>query len=141
LERADPGRFNGIVGMSERSRMPIKKILVVDDSPTERYFLNEMLIKHGFLVSTAENAEEAMIKLQTQLPDLILMDIVMPGLNGFQFTRQLSKDPVTQNIPVIMCTSKSQQTDRIWGLRQGARDYLTKPIRAEDLLEKIAALG
>ncbi|HEX7156773.1 MAG TPA: response regulator [Burkholderiaceae bacterium] len=121
--------------------MPIKKILVVDDSPTERYFLNEMLIKHGFLVSTAENAEEAMIKLQTQLPDLILMDIVMPGLNGFQFTRQLSKDPATQNIPVIMCTSKSQQTDRIWGLRQGARDYLTKPIRAEDLLEKIAALG
>jgi len=121
--------------------MPIRKILIVDDSPTERYFLNELLSKHGFSVTAVESAEEAMTNLQTQLPDLILMDVVMPGLNGFQFTRHLSKDPVTQGIPVIMCTSKNQQTDRSWGLRQGARDYITKPVKADELLGKIASLG
>jgi twitching motility two-component system response regulator PilH len=121
--------------------MPIKSILIVDDSPTERYFLNELLLKHGFTVTTAENADDALLKLKSSLPDLILMDVVMPGMNGFQLTRQLSKDPATEAIPIIMCTSKSQQTDRIWGLRQGARDYVVKPIRVEDLLEKIAALG
>jgi twitching motility two-component system response regulator PilH len=92
-------------------------------------------------VSTAENADEAMIKVKTLIPDLILMDVVMPGQNGFQLTRALSKDPVTQNIPIIMCTSKNQQTDRIWGLRQGARDYVVKPVKADELLEKIAAFN
>ncbi|MGE5338114.1 MAG: response regulator [Gemmatimonadota bacterium] len=121
--------------------MPIKKVLIVDDSPTERYFLTELLTKNGFNVSAAENAEEALLKLKSHTPDLILMDVVMPGQNGFQLTRQLSKDPATQNIPVIMCTSKNQQTDRIWGLRQGARDYIVKPVRAEELLGKIAALN
>jgi len=121
--------------------MPIKKVLIVDDSPTERYFLTELLTRNGFNVSVAENAEEALMKLKSQPPDLILMDVVMPGQNGFQLTRQLSKDPSTQNIPVIMCTSKSLQTDRIWGLRQGARDYVTKPIKADELLGKIAALN
>jgi twitching motility two-component system response regulator PilH len=121
--------------------MPIKKVLVVDDSPTERYFLIELLTKNGFTVSAAENAEEAVLKLKAQLPDLILMDVVMPGQNGYQLTRQLSKDPATQHIPVIMCTSKNLQTDRIWGLRQGARDYVTKPVRLDELLEKISALG
>lgn len=121
--------------------MPIKKVLIVDDSPTERHFLTEMLTKQGFSVSTAENAEEAMIKVKTTAPDLILMDVVMPGQNGFQLTRALSKDPVTQNIPIIMCTSKNQQTDRIWGLRQGARDYVVKPVKPDELLEKISAFN
>jgi twitching motility two-component system response regulator PilH len=121
--------------------MPIKSVLIVDDSPTERYFLNELLLKHGFSVTTADSADDALLKLKGTLPDLILMDVVMPGMNGFQLTRQLSKDPLTEAIPIIMCTSKSQQTDRIWGLRQGARDYVVKPVKAEDLLEKIAALG
>ena len=121
--------------------MSIKKILIVDDSPTERYFLTELLTRNGFNVSVAENAEEALIKVKSHTPDLILMDVVMPGQNGFQLTRQLSKDPATQNIPVIMCTSKSLQTDRIWGLRQGARDYVTKPVKADELLGKIAALS
>jgi twitching motility two-component system response regulator PilH len=120
--------------------MAIKRILVVDDSPTERYFLNELLSKNGYAVVLAESADEAQQKLKQQTPDLILMDVVMPGLNGFQYTRQLSKDPATQGIPIIMCTSKGLQTDRIWGLRQGARDYVTKPIKADELLEKIAAL-
>jgi twitching motility two-component system response regulator PilH len=100
-----------------------------------------LLLKHGFTVTTAENADDALLKLKATLPDLILMDVVMPGMNGFQLTRRLSRDPTTEAIPIIMCTSKSQQTDRIWGLRQGARDYVVKPVRAEDLLEKIAALG
>jgi twitching motility two-component system response regulator PilH len=121
--------------------MPIKKVLIVDDSPTERYFLTELLTKNGFAVSAAENAEEAVIKLKSTTPDLILMDVVMPGQNGFQLTRTLSKDPATQSIPIIICTSKNQQTDRIWALRQGARDYVSKPVKPDELLEKIAALG
>jgi twitching motility two-component system response regulator PilH len=121
--------------------MPIKKVLVVDDSPTERYFLTELLTKNGFHVSAAETAEEAVLKVKAAPPDLILMDVVMPGQSGFQLTRQFSRDPSTQHIPIIMCTSKNQQSDRIWGLRQGAREYVTKPVRADELLNKIAALG
>ncbi len=121
--------------------MPIKKVLIVDDSPTERHFLSEMLTRQGFTVSTAENADEAMIKVKAVAPDLILMDVVMPGQNGFQLTRALSRDPLTQNIPIIMCTSKNQQTDRIWGLRQGARDYVVKPVKPDELFEKIAAFN
>jgi twitching motility two-component system response regulator PilH len=121
--------------------MAIQKILVVDDSPTERYFLTDILIKNGFSVSTAENGEEALVKVKADKPQLILMDVVMPGQNGFQITRAISRDPETQDIPIIICTSKGQETDRIWGLRQGARDYIVKPVDPQELLAKIAALG
>lgn len=121
--------------------MPIQKILIVDDSPTERYFLTDILVKNGYSVSTAENGEEAMLKIKADKPQLILMDIVMPGQNGFQVTRAITKDPETQDVPIIICTSKGQETDRIWGLRQGARDYLVKPVDPDELLAKIAALG
>ena len=121
--------------------MAIQKILIVDDSPTERYFLTDILVKNGFSVSTAENGEDALVKIKADKPQLILMDVVMPGQNGFQITRAISRDPATQDIPVIICTSKNQETDRIWGLRQGARDYLVKPIDPQELLAKIAALG
>ncbi len=121
--------------------MAIQKILIVDDSPTERYFLSDILIKNGFSVSTAENGEEALQKIKADKPQLILMDIVMPGQNGFQITRAISRDPDTQDVPVIICTSKGQETDRIWGLRQGARDYIVKPVDPQELLAKIAALG
>lgn len=121
--------------------MSIQKILIVDDSPTERYFLSDILIKNGFSVSTAENGEEALLKIKADKPQLILMDIVMPGQNGFQVTRAITRDPETQDVPVIICTSKGQETDRIWGLRQGARDYIVKPIDPQELLAKIAALG
>ncbi len=121
--------------------MSIKKILIVDDSPTERYFLTDILIKNGFSVSTAENGEEAMVKIKADKPHLILMDVVMPGQNGFQVTRAISRDPETQDVPIIICTSKNQETDRIWGLRQGARDYVVKPVDPQELLAKIAALG
>jgi twitching motility two-component system response regulator PilH len=121
--------------------MAIHKILIVDDSPTERYFLTDILVKNGYSVSTAENGEDAMLKIKADKPHLILMDVVMPGKNGFQITRAIARDPETEDVPVIICTSKDQETDRIWGLRQGARDYLVKPINAEELLAKIAALG
>jgi len=121
--------------------MAIQKILIVDDSPTERYFLTDILIKNGFSVSTAESGEEALLKIKADKPQLILMDVVMPGQNGFQITRAIARDPDTKDVPVIICTSKNQETDRIWGLRQGARDYLIKPIDPQELLAKIAGLN
>ncbi len=81
------------------------------------------------------------MQIKADKPQLILMDVVMPGKNGFQVTRAIARDPETRDIPIIICTSKDQETDRIWGLRQGARDYLVKPIDAQALLSKIAALG
>ena len=117
-----------------------QKILVVDDSPTERFFLADLLVKRGYSVITAENGDEAVEKTRAERPVLVVLDVVMPGLSGFQVTRALSRDPATQTIPVILCTSKSNETDRIWGLRQGARDYVTKPIKPDELLAKIADL-
>ena len=120
--------------------MPIKKILVVDDSPTERHVLVELLTRKGYQVLTAESGEEGIEKAKNEQPDLVLMDVVMPGLNGYQATRTLTRDDSTKHIPVIVCTSKGQETDKIWGLRQGAHDYMTKPINGDELLMKIAAL-
>ncbi|MBI4743036.1 MAG: response regulator [Betaproteobacteria bacterium] len=120
--------------------MPVKKILIVDDSPTERYFMVELLTKNGYQVLTAENGEEGIEKARSELPDLVLMDVVMPGINGYQATRTLMRDEATRNIPVIVCTSKGLETDKIWGLRQGALDYLVKPVNGEALLARIAAL-
>jgi twitching motility two-component system response regulator PilH len=124
-----------------RMTMGIRKILIVDDSPTERHVLNDLLTKAGFEVVTSDNGEDAIVKARQVKPDLILMDVVMPGLNGFQATRAISRDPETRTIPIILCTSKSQETDKIWGLRQGARDYLIKPIDRDELLGKINALA
>ena len=121
--------------------MAIKRILVVDDSPTDRQFLTDLLAKNGFNVSTADSAEDALTKVKQSLPDLVLMDVVLPGQNGFQATRTLSRDEATKNIPVILCTSKGQETDKVWGMRQGARDYIVKPVNQSDLLAKIKALG
>jgi twitching motility two-component system response regulator PilH len=119
----------------------IQKILIVDDSPTERYYLTDILVKNGFTVTTAENGEEALLKIKDNKPELILMDVVMPGANGFQVTRAITRDQELADVPVIICSSKNQETDRIWGLRQGARDYLVTPVDPEQLLAKIAALG
>ena len=120
--------------------MPINKILVVDDSPTERHVLVDLLTRNGYQVLTAESGEEGIEKARSEQPDLVLMDVVMPGLNGYQATRTLTRDDATKHIPIIVCTSKGQETDKIWGLRQGAQDYMVKPINHEELLAKIAAL-
>ena len=119
--------------------MPIQKILLVDDSRTELHYMSELLGKSGFSVRTAENGEEAMRRLAEDKPDLILMDVVMPGQNGFQLTRAITRDPAFADVPVIMCTSKNQETDRVWGMRQGARDYVVKPVVADELIAKIKA--
>ncbi len=119
----------------------IRKILIIDDSPTEQFLLIQILGEGRFEIFTAENGEEGVVRAKDIQPDLILMDVVMPGINGFQATRKLSRDAATKNIPIIMCTTKSQQTDKIWGLRQGALDYITKPVDGPLLLAKIAALG
>ena len=121
--------------------MPIKTILIIDDSPTERHILSQLLLAGGYEISTAENGEEGIERARQIKPDLILMDVVMPGTNGFQATRALAKDATTKDIPVIICTTKNQETDKVWGLRQGARDYVVKPVKAEELLAKIKALG
>ena len=121
--------------------MPVKKILVVDDSPTDRQYMLETLAKKGFQVVTAESGEDAIVKAKAELPDLILIDVVMPGLNGYQATRQITRDDATKHIPVIMCTSKGADTDKIWGMRQGANDYLVKPVDPAQLLAKIAQLS
>jgi twitching motility two-component system response regulator PilH len=116
------------------------KILVVDDSPTQRFFIADLLQRRGYQVVTAGDGDEALAKIRTERPALIVMDVVMPGRSGFQMTRALTRDPATQEIPVILCTTKSTDTDRIWGLRQGAREYVVKPVDAEELLAKIADL-
>lgn len=120
--------------------MAIQKVLVVDDSKTELMFLTDLLQKQGYVVRTAENAQEALARLGEEKPDLILMDVVMPGQNGFQLTRAIARDVQFSDVPIIICTSKNQETDRVWGLRQGARDYITKPVDPAVLQAKISAL-
>ena len=115
-------------------------ILIVDDSPTERYFLSELLTTHGYQVSTADNGEAALESIKASPPQLVIMDVVMPGQNGFQATREITRDPATRHLPVIICTSKHQETDRIWGMRQGAREFIVKPVEPALLLQKIEAL-
>ena len=120
--------------------MPVRKILIVDDSATNRHALSEMLARHGYKCSVAGSAKEAIEKAKAEKPDMILMDVVMPDMDGYQATRIITRDEETKNIPVILCTSKNQQTDRIWGVRQGAKDYVFKPVDEKDLLAKITAL-
>lgn len=112
-------------------------VLIVDDSPTELHLFQNMLEKSGFQTLVADSGEEGIRQAKTSHPDCILMDVVMPGMNGFQATRKLTKDPGTSKIPVIMITTKDQETDRIWGMRQGAVEYLVKPVSKEQLVSKI----
>ncbi len=116
------------------------QILIVDDSPTEIHVLTTILEKLGHSIETAPNGEEGIARAKELKPDLILMDVVMPGMNGFQATRQISKDEETAHIPIIIVTTKDQETDRVWGLRQGAKDYLTKPVDEATLIEKVGTL-
>lgn len=116
------------------------RILIVDDSPTEVHVLKTWLEKNGHETASAENGQEGLETARREKPDLVLMDVVMPGMSGFQATRQLSKDPATANIPVLIVTTKDQETDKVWGMRQGATDYLVKPVTEEQLLAKVAEI-
>ncbi|MEJ2644356.1 MAG: response regulator [Gammaproteobacteria bacterium] len=115
------------------------RILIVDDSPTEIHVLKKLLDKNGFETLTAQSGEEGIETAKREQPDLILMDVVMPGLNGFQATRQLARGEDTSAIPIIIVTTKDQETDRVWGMRQGAKDYITKPVSEGDLVGKVKA--
>ena len=112
-------------------------VLIIDDSPTETHVFKSMLTSNNIEVSVARNGEEGIEKAIAIKPDCILMDVVMPGKNGFQATRDLSRNPATAKIPVIIITTKDQETDKIWGMRQGARDYIVKPADERDLIERI----
>ena len=120
--------------------MPVRKILIVDDSATNRAALSEMLTRHGYRCTLAASGQEAIDKAKAERPDMILMDVVMPEMDGYQATRIITRDEQTKHIPVILCTSKNQETDKIWGVRQGAKDYVFKPVDEKDLLAKITAL-
>lgn len=116
------------------------RVLIVDDSPTDVQHLKTILQKAGHSVAEAISGQDLMDRVRGEKPDLVVMDVVMPGVNGFQATRTLSKDPATSHIPVIMVSSKNQETDRVWALRQGAREYLVKPVKEADLIAKINVL-
>lgn len=113
------------------------RILIVDDSPTERKTMEDILKKEGHEIYKATNGDEGITLAQDKLPDLVLMDVVMPGINGFQATRQLTKDATTSHIPVIIVTTKDQESDRLWGKRQGASHFVTKPIDKKFLLQAV----
>jgi len=116
-------------------------VLIVDDSPTEVHVMKTWLEKAGYTVLTSPNAEEGIKRAAEAKPNAIVMDVVMPGMSGFQATRQLTKDAATAHIPVVIVTTKDQETDKVWGMRQGARDYVTKPVNGDELLSKIRALA
>jgi len=126
------------------------RILIIEDSPTDAHVMARLLERHGHQVVHADSAETGVERARTDLPDLVLMDVILPGMNGFQATRQLmngfqatrqlSKDPKTQHIPVIIVSTKGMETDRVWGMRQGAKDYVVKPPAEADLLARINAL-
>ncbi|MGH8226103.1 MAG: response regulator [Gammaproteobacteria bacterium] len=115
----------------------MSKVLIVDDSATETHVMRTLLEKGGFEVISADDGEAGLALAHEALPDAIIMDVVMPGVNGFQATRRLSRDPQTANIPVVFVTNKDQPTDKVWGMRQGAVAYLTKPVDGDELVAKI----
>ncbi len=115
-------------------------ILIIDDSPTDVRVFTTLLERAGHRVSSAGSAEQGIEMARRLRPDLVIMDVIMPGMNGFQATRALTRDPATQDVPILIITTKSMETDRVWGLRQGARDFLTKPVGEKELLARIQNL-
>lgn len=115
-------------------------ILIIDDSPTDVRVFTTLLERAGHQVVAVSTAEEGIERVRADLPDLVIMDVIMPGMNGFQATRTLTRDPKTQDVPIVMITTKSMETDRVWGLRQGARAFITKPVNEKELLACINEL-
>lgn len=115
------------------------RILVIDDSPSQLMGIRRIVEKLGHECLTAEDGAQGVEAAKAELPDLILMDVVMPNLNGFQATRSITRDATTGHIPVLLVTTKDQETDKVWGMRQGAKGYLTKPFTEAELSEVIAS--
>ena len=115
-------------------------ILIVDDSPTEVHVMKKALEKSGYQTATAQDGAEGVRMAREMTPDLIFMDVVMPGINGFQATRSIAKDPETSTIPILVVSAKNQETDRVWALRQGAKEYIVKPVKGDELNGKIKGL-
>lgn len=124
----------------ETGERPLARIMVVDDSPTDQLQLKTFLTRNGFDVIVVGDGAKALELVRAQQPDCVLMDVVMPGINGFQATRALSKDPTTAGIPIVVVSSKGQETDRLWALRQGAREYIVKPVREAELISKLKSV-
>jgi twitching motility two-component system response regulator PilH len=116
------------------------RILLIEDSPTEAAVMTQLLERNGHQVIATDNAEDGIAVCRREQPDLVLMDVILPGMNGFQATRTLTRDAATRHIPVVIVSTKGQETDRVWGIRQGAKDYITKPPRESELLARINAL-
>lgn len=113
------------------------KILVVDDSPSEMAKFRDILGRHHYEIIEAYTGEDGIQKAIDLQPNVILMDVVMPEMNGFQATRQITRNPATSHIPVVIISTKNQETDRVWGKRQGAKEYLTKPVTEDELIQII----
>ena len=116
------------------------RILIVDDSPSQLVGMKRIVEKLGHTAITAEDGQSGVDVAKAEKPDLILMDVVMPNLNGFQATRAISKEPSTAHIPIVLVTTKDQETDKVWGMRQGAKAYVTKPFNEQQLIETIQSL-
>jgi twitching motility two-component system response regulator PilH len=112
----------------------VATILIIDDSPTDVRVFTTLLERAGHQVIAVSTAEEGIERVRAELPDLVIMDVIMPGMNGFQATRTLTRDPATAVVPIVMITTKSMETDRVWGLRQGAKAFITKPVNEKELL-------
>ena len=117
------------------------KILVVDDTPSTRQLISGYLQDGGYQVIEAEDGKEALAKAIESIPDVVITDVVMPGMNGFELCRSLKKKPETQGAKIVVCTSKNQDIDRLWGMRQGADIYLTKPFTKDDIMQAITSLN
>ncbi len=120
--------------------MPLKKVLIVDDSATDLQNLVEICSGAGYAIVTAVTGTEALDKVKSEMPDAVLLDVLMPGMNGFQACRAITSDPATQHIPVVLVSSKGEKTDRVWGEEQGAKGYITKPFTADQILNQLQAL-
>ena len=118
----------------------MSKVLVVEDSLTQREMISDLLKGSGLTVDIAADGVEALEYINESTPDLVLLDIVMPRMNGYEVCRRLKADPITKNLPVVMCSSKGEEFDRIWGLRQGADAYIAKPFEARELIITIKKL-
>ncbi|NEO83396.1 MAG: response regulator [Spirulina sp. SIO3F2] len=118
----------------------MSKVLVVEDSMAQRQMISDLLEDSGLTVEVASNGVEALKQVETYAPDIVVLDIVMPQMNGYELCRRLKSDPKTQNVPVVMCSSKGEEFDRYWGMRQGADAYIAKPFQPMELIGTVKQL-